>query len=185
MDGNFVTQSLEWFQTKFGVYIAPAYLVREYEAGVLLLFGKYKKNLRKGINWKLPWPIHEAHKCVTKPETIVAEVVVTTIDSKTLSIEAKGEYEIIDERKWLLGANDALSNVKDLFTGWVGDFAVDCSFDELIKKPVKTRIKNKLNEELLAYGVKFNRILFSKISHTVSISLSGFKSPEPLSQLML
>lgn len=173
MDGNFVIQSLEWLQNKWDNYISPIVLVRDYESGVILWLGKYSHTLKKGINWKLPYPFNEAHKCLIRPETTSVEITVTTSDNKTFSLEVIGEFEIENAQKWLLEANDALTNVRDMLKGYSVDVLSDASSEEINKKPIKTKIKNKMNEEVAPIGAKFNKVLFGRNTITRSISLSG------------
>lgn len=173
MDSNFLIQALDYLENKWTVYLSPFVFVRSYESGVLLLLGKYRRTLKTGINWKFPYPFNEAHTCLKEPETIHAEVTITTSDNKTLNIKVIGEYEITDPRIWILEANDAATNIKDLLEGYSADILVDSTSEEINKKGIKTKIKNKLNEEVSTLGARFNRILFSKNVITKSISLSG------------
>lgn len=176
MDGNFVIQSLEWIQNKWDNYLSPIVLVREYEGGIVLNLGKFGRYLKKGINWKFPYPFNEAHKAYIKPETISEEITVTTMDGKTLILEVIGEFEIVDVKNWLLNSNDSFTNVVDLLKGYAADVSTDHTSEELNKKPVRTKIKNKLNEELGELGARFNKILFGKIALTQSFSISGVGS---------
>lgn len=175
MDSNFLIQALEYLENKWSVYVSPFVFVREYESGVMLKLGKYQKTLKTGINWKWFYPFNEAHKCLIKPETIHAEVTVTTVDGKTFSLEVIGEYEIRDARKWMLGANDAFTNMFDLLKGHSAEVLVDINSDEINKKGIKTKIKNKLNEEVDSMGAIFTKILFGKNVSTRSLTLSGLK----------
>jgi regulator of protease activity HflC (stomatin/prohibitin superfamily) len=185
MDGNFLIQSLEWVQTKWNDYISPIILVRHYEGGILLSMGKFQRVLKKGINWKLPYPFNEAHKCLVKPETLSVDVTITTSDNITRSVEVIGEYEVEDVRKWILEANDAFSNVRDLLKGYSEDVLSDSSSEEINKKPIKTKIKGKLNEGVSSLGAKFNRILFGKNVITRSLSVSGISLSKGSEALML
>lgn len=182
---NFLIQTLEWLQTKWNNHVAPMIVVKEWEGGVILQFGKFDRVLKKGRNWKWPFPFNEAHKCLIKPETISVDVTITTLDGKTLSVEIIGEYEVVDVKQWLMEANDAPSNVRDLLKGYSEDVLSDSNFEEINKKPIKTKIKGKLNEGVNSLGAKFNRILFGKNVLTRSISLSGVSSPKDGTSLML
>lgn len=173
MDSNFLIQALEYLENKWSVYLSPFIFVRSFESGVMLTMGKYSRTLTTGVNWKFPYPFNEAHTCFVKPETLGVDVTITTSDNKTLSIKVIGEYEIIDVKNWLLEANDAGTNVRDLLEGYSADVLVDSTSEEINKKGIKTKIKNKLNEELLPLGARFNKILFGKNVITRSISLSG------------
>ena len=45
----------EWIIEKGIDHFSPIFIVSEYESGVLLRLGKYKKNLSVGINFKIPF----------------------------------------------------------------------------------------------------------------------------------
>jgi len=182
---NFLIQTLEWLQSKWNNYVSPMIIVKEWEGGVILQLGKFNRVLNRGVNWKWPFPFNEAHKCLIKPETISVDVTITTLDGRTLSVEVVGEYEVVDVRLWLLEANDAPSNVRDLLKGFSEDVLSDSNSEEINRKPIKTKIKGELNRGVVGLGAKFNRILFGKNVITRSISLSGVSNPKDGTSLML
>ena len=182
---NFLIQTLEWLQSKWNNYVSPMIIVKDWESGVVLRLGKFHRYLNKGVNWKWFFPFEEAHKCLIKPETISVNVTITTLDGKSLSVEVVGEYEVKDVKLWIIDANDAPSNVRDLLMGFSEDVLSDSNSEEINKKPIKTKIKNKLNEGVKGLGAEFSRILFGKNVATRSISLSGVEMQREISSLML
>ena len=177
MDGNLIIQTLEYVEKKWNDYLSPIVFVREYEGGVMLRMGKFKKYLKPGINFKWPYPFREAHKTLIKSQTLSVEVSVTTSDNKTITLEVIIEYEITDVKLWLLEANDAETNLTDLLKGFSTDVLVDESYEEINKKTIKTKIKNKLNEQIGYLGVKVNKVLFGKNVLTRNITISGIQFP--------
>lgn len=157
---------IEWVFEKGKDYITPVFVIREYESGVLLRMGKYKKDLQPGINFKIPIidAIHTVNKMVDTFH--VAAVDITTLDSKQVSVEPIIKFEIVDPRKYLIEVNDASSNLHDIARGIIADYLTDCEWEEIKKKTTLTEIKNKLKGECDEMGVKVFKVYFGRVVTT-------------------
>lgn len=172
MGETFLTKLFEWVWDLLERYIMPFVIIRDYEKGVLLLLGKYHRNLKAGLNWK--WPvIHESLTCLSKRETIEFKpITVITKDNQTISIGLIGGYEVTDEKKFLLEANDAASNIHHHLIMVCSDEITDSELASLLTKTTPyTKMKKKLNEEIEYLGAKFFTIGYSSITKTRPISL--------------
>jgi len=171
MGENFFSKIFEWLWDLAERYILPFCMIRDYEAGVVLFLGKYQRTLKKGLNFK--WPLlNESLTCLVKPETIKTPIVtITTKDNKTVSISFIGRYEVFDERKFLIEANDAQSNVVHELLMAGCDYLTDCTWQEIVEKPSYTKIKNKANSKMEYLGAKFSEIGFGDNCITRPISL--------------
>ena len=157
---------LEWLGEKWRDYLAPVFIVRTYESGVLLRLGKYKKDLTEGVNFKIPF-IDEIHTVIRTVDTFhVTPVDITTLDSKQVSVEPIVKFEIIDPKKYLLDVNDGSSNMHDITRGIIADYLTDCEWDEIKKKTTLTAIKNSLKAECDEIGVKVYKVYFGRIVTT-------------------
>jgi regulator of protease activity HflC (stomatin/prohibitin superfamily) len=169
---NFLIKLLEWLWDKAERFILPYMIVRDYEAGVVLLLGKYHFTMKKGFNWK--WPlIHESLTCLIKPETLELRPMTLQLKGNNMiSITMVGGYEVKDEKKFLLEANDAASNIPHHFMTVSSDYITEASFEELIEKTTPyTNIKNKLNKKVEYLGVEFFMVGYGSICKTRPISL--------------
>jgi len=171
MAENFLIKLLDWAWDLLERYILPFQVIRHYEAGVILFLGKYQKNMKKGLNWKLPF-VHESLTCLIKPETLQTDPqTITTKDNKIISISFIGRFEVIDERKFLLEANDAATNITHELIMAGCDYLTDCTYSEIIDKPSYTKIKNKVNNKIEYLGAKFTEVGFGSNCQTRPISL--------------
>jgi regulator of protease activity HflC (stomatin/prohibitin superfamily) len=172
MGETFLTKLLEWVWDLAERYLLPWVIIREYESGIILLLGKYHYTLKKGFNLKMPL-LHESLTCMVKPETLeFRPITIITKDKETISIGLIGGYEVFDEKKFLLGANDAASNIHHHFILTCSDYLTDSTLEELIQKTTPyTNMKRKLNEQLDYLGAKFFIIGYSSICKTKPISL--------------
>jgi len=157
---------IEWLGEKFKDYISPIFILREYESGVLLRLGIYKRNLIAGINFK--WPLlDEVHTVIRTVDTFhVAAVDITTLDGKQVSVEPIIKFEIIDPKKYLIDVNQASDNLHDIARGIIADYLTDCEWEDIKKKTTLTEIKNKLKTECDEMGVKIYKVYFGRIVTT-------------------
>ena len=168
---NFLIKFLDWVWELSEKYLMPFIIVRHYEAGVLLKLGKFHRVLHKGFNWKWPF-VNESLTCMIKPETFqTPNQTITTKDNKVISISFIGRYEVTDEKKFLLEANDAASNIVHELIMAGCDFLTDCTYIEIIDKPSYTKIKNKANNKIEYLGAKFTEIGFGSNCVTRPFSL--------------
>jgi len=168
---NFISKFIDWAWDIMERYILCWVIVRDYEAGVVLLFGKYHYTLHPGLNWKFPF-VHESLTCLKKPETLETPLkTITTKDNKTVSISFVGRYEVFDEKRFLLEANEAGSNIVHELIMAGCDYLTDCTWQEIIEKPSYTKIKNKVNNKIEYLGAKFTEIGFGSncISRPISL----------------
>lgn len=169
---NVVAKFLEWVWELAERYILPWVIIRDYEKGVVLFLGKYHYSLSPGFNWKIPL-LHESLTCLSKKETLEFKPIsVVTKDGQVIAIGLIGGYEVMDEKKFLLEANDAVSNIMHHFTLICSDVITDSTLTDLLSKTTPyTKMKNKINDELEYLGAKFFTIGYSSICKTRPISL--------------
>lgn len=162
----------EWLWDLAERYLLPYVIVRDYEKGVVLFLGKFHYRLRPGFNWKIPL-LHESLTCLSKKETIEFKpITVITKDKETISIGLIGGFEVVDEKKFLLEANDAASNIHHHLIMVCSDEITDSELAALLTKTTPyTKMKKKLNEEIEYLGAKFFTIGYSSITKTRPISL--------------
>ena len=157
---------LEWIGEKWRDYLSPIIILRDYEAGVLLRIGKYRKNLKVGLNWKVPI-IDEIHTVIWTVDTFhVAPVDIVTLDGKQVSVEPIVKFDIIDPKKYLWEVNNGSDNLHDITRGVIADYLTDCEWEDIKQKKTLTAIKNALKSECDELGVKIYKIYFGRIVTT-------------------
>lgn len=170
MDG--LIKLFEWLSSIWVDYLSPIVFCRSYEQGVILYLGKFDRVLKKGINWKWVYPFNEAHKCSSVLETKKTPVLtITTNDGVTASIGLVGRYKIIDEKKWLLEAMHAETNLTNDWIMSASDHLTDCSWDECKNKKEYTEIKTKVNRRIEYLGAEFVQMGYSSICKGFAIAL--------------
>ena len=169
---TFVSKLFEWAWDIAEKYIFFWVICREYEGGVILLFGRYHYSLKPGrLNFKIPL-IHESLTCLIKSETIESRpFTVTTKDKKTVSITLIGQYQVTDTRKWLLNANDAASNAMHHLINVASDYITGYDMEKVKKETAYTPIRKELNKVIEYLGAEFLMIGYGSVCETRPISL--------------
>lgn len=156
----------EWIAEIWRDYLSPVLVLRCYEGGVLLRLGTYRKNLKEGINFKLPL-IDEVHVVITTIDTFhISPVDITTLDNKQVSVEPIIKFDITDPKKYLVDVNEAAGNIHDIARGIIADYLTDCTWDDIKKKTTLTAIKNALKKECDDMGINIYKVYFGRIVTT-------------------
>jgi regulator of protease activity HflC (stomatin/prohibitin superfamily) len=153
----------KWIWEQFEHYILPFIIIRIYERGVLLTFGKSPKQLNPGLRLKIPF-IQEIYTEIITPDTLQGGCVhVTTADGKTILVSPIIEYIINDVIKWVVETNEARTNLHDILRSITADYLTDTTWDECKKKGTLTAIKNKLNKRIESMGAEVTQMMFGDI----------------------
>lgn len=125
--------------------------------GVKLRFGVNPVELAAGFHWVLPFEIDHIETFVVKPERIAASAIhVTTKDGKTITVGPTIEYRIIDVISWRYEVNDGFSNLLNIVRLCTSDILTDCDWEECTKKPVWTKIRNKIKDKTKDLGIEID-----------------------------
>jgi regulator of protease activity HflC (stomatin/prohibitin superfamily) len=164
--GDLIIRTLEWLADKWHEYLSPYVILRDYEGGVLLRLGKYKNNLKTGVNWKLPI-IDEVHTVITTTNTFhVANVNITTTGGETISVGVIIEYDITDVKKYILDVNEAESNAHDIARGVIASCLTEYTWEDVKQKTTATVVKNKLKKQFDDMGINIHQLIFGDVAKT-------------------
>lgn len=166
IDTNLLISTFEWVGEKFKDYLSPVVVLRCYEGGVLLRLGKYKYELKEGLNFKIPL-IDEVHTVIKTIDTLqLAPIDITTKDGIQVSVQPIVKFDICNIKKYLIDTNEAGGNVKDVSRGVIADYLTDCTWDEIKEKKTLTAIKNALKKECDDLGINVCKVYFGRIVTT-------------------
>ena len=146
--------------------VSPLFFVYQYQKGVILRRGIFLRTVKAGWNRKLP--ITDRYHVVNAAlETMfITNVNITTADNKPCTVSCCFEYVIEDEKKWLLDANDAESNIKDISMGVVADILFKQDWEDIRKRKTINSIVRDLNNSFEGYGATVKRFWFTDLTQT-------------------
>jgi len=150
--------------TRWWLDIAPFVIVKEWEEGIVLRWGRYNRILKPGIHFKIP----------VVDEAIIQHVVVTTLSLSTQSlytldkqnIVVKGiiKYKIGDVKVFLLEVFDAKDAVADMTESIMKSIIMSKSLEECINPDIDNQITKKARIEAKKWGVDIQQVTLIDIA---------------------
>ena len=123
--------------------------------GVLLRWGRNPKLLKSGLHFIYPFEIDHVKTCIITPDWVATlPVHITTTDFKTATFGPVIKFSIVDSIAWFYKTKSGAENVHDIVRLSTSDILTDCTWDECMKKPIWTKIKNKIATKTQDLGIK-------------------------------
>lgn len=156
---------------QFGTLVAPCAVVRVYERGVVLRFGRCHRVLEPGIHWK--WPLAED---VTEINTVVTTMrlppqTLTTNDDVSVVVSAIVKYQITDPVKYLSEIWDAGDVLGDTTMGAIRQAIGNMTYQQLMAESPEKLVIAYVRNEVNQYGFKIYRITFTDLAKVRSYRL--------------
>jgi len=173
------------------------HIVRQYENGVVLRFGKFNRVAKPGLLWAWPFMIEECITSNVLPEpAMVGPQSLTTADGKRVVVEAVVSFTIEDIKKFLLGLEGGNAAILFLCHAGVARFVERRTWveltawseggeddDESDASPGKRRARSPslslatiLRRQLKEFGVGIHDAQITGITDARSIRLMGVHS---------
>jgi regulator of protease activity HflC (stomatin/prohibitin superfamily) len=150
--------------TSWWLEIKPLVIIRDYEAAVLLRFGRFKAVLTPGIHFKLPF----------FDEVIDQHVVVTTLslDAQSLytkdkqNIVVKGviKYRISDVKIFLLEVWDAQDALSDMAQSIIKNVIMSMTMEECTDSELDNTLTKKVRVEAKKWGVEVQQVTLTDLA---------------------
>lgn len=153
------------FLASFWNHLLPFQIISDYEHGVLLRFGKYKKNIECGLVWKIPF-FDNIMICRNTVTTMgIKNQSLTTIDQKEVTIEAIVKYKITNAKRFLLEVEDAVDAINDITQGKIKELVNQSTWEELMTLK-DSQIKELVQDEAKEWGIKIYYITITDLVRT-------------------
>lgn len=140
-------------------------IVRQYEGGVFLRCGKYKRTLGPGLYWT--WPVVDDVQATTVVPRLVdlVDQSVTLEDGASVAFSGALEYEITDARKALLAVDNLAQSIQTLAMGFLADELSSRTFDESRDlRDVEESVVAAMKKQSRSWGVKIRRVWITDLS---------------------
>jgi len=144
--------------------ILPVFIIRDYEMGVLLRFGKYNKLLTPGLHFKIPFV----------DEVISQHVVVTTLslspqslytkDKQNIVVKGLVKYRISDVQTFLLEVYDAQDAISDMTQSIIKNIVMDKSLEECVDIEIDNTLTKKARVEAKKWGVEIQQVTLTDLA---------------------
>jgi regulator of protease activity HflC (stomatin/prohibitin superfamily) len=140
----------------------PFKIVDQWEAGVHLNCGRFKKVVGPGLIWKIPF----FEQIITTP--VITQTVnlkpqtVTSLDEKTVVLSTIVRYHIFDVRKFLLGVMHANDVLIDTTQGIIRDIVEGTNWQDLYD--LGNLVTPEVNEQVEKWGINVEQTSFPDLA---------------------
>ena len=147
-------------------------IVDEYEAGVVLRFGRYHRTVGPGRHWKWPLGIDNVLVDNVVPNTnVIPEQVLTTKDDKKVVISAMVRWRIHDIRKILLEVEDAENVMADCAMGEIAQHVKHCTLQQLHDEDTSEPLYRAVRRRGWAWGIEIQELQITNFAETKVLRL--------------
>lgn len=149
----------------------PFIIINEYEEGILLRLGKFKKSLTKGLWLKIPF-IDEilVHHVVITTLNLPSQSLVT-LDKKSIVVKAMVKFRLFDVKTFMLEIWDKQDAISDISQGIIKNIIMSKTWEECTDIEIDNTISKKIRAEVKKYGVEIIQVTLTDISEMRSIRL--------------
>lgn len=144
--------------------IVPYVIVLEYQEGVLLRFGKYKRNIKKGFHWKIPIVDETVIEHIAITTTTLPPQSLTTLDGQTIVVKGIIKYKIIDIHKYAILVWDAKDALVDTTCGLIRDTINEKNWEEIRLGKIDGLISRRVKTAAEDYGIEVLWVTLTDIS---------------------
>ena len=138
--------------------ILPWKIVDQWEEGVHLNTGKFKKIVKPGLNFKIPF----FDQIITTPvitQTVnLSAQTVTSEDNRSVVLTSIVRYHIHDVQKFLLGVMHANDVLIDTTQGIIRDVVEGCRWEDLYD--LGSVVTPEINQQVIKWGITVEQVSF-------------------------
>jgi len=151
--------------------ILPLFIIPDYEMGVVLRFGKYKKIVGPGIYFKIPFfdQVLSQHVVVTTlslpPQSLY------TKDKQNIVVKGVVKYRISEVKTFLLEVYDAQDAISDMTQSIIKNIIMDKTLDECIDPEIDNTLTKKARVEAKKWGVEIQQVTLTDLAPIRSFRL--------------
>lgn len=152
-------------------------IVNQWEEGVYLRFGKFRKVVKPGIAFKIPhFDKIITHEVITQTVNLPPQTL-TTQDEKDVVLKSIVRYHIYDVEKFLLGLMHAGDVLVDTTQGIIRDTVEITDWNDLVD--VNNTLTVEVGKVVKEWGITIERITLTDLGlvKTYRIMGDGDKTP--------
>lgn len=151
--------------------INPFVIIKDYQNGVHLRKGKFKRVLHPGMSLKLPFidEVIEQHIVLTTM-SLPAQSLYTK-DKQNIVVKSMVKYKIKDVKVFVLEVYDATDVISDITQAMVKKLVIARTLDECISHDLDTDLTRKVRDKAKLMGVEIEQVTLTDIAPIRSIRL--------------
>ena len=151
--------------------LRPVVVVSDFEGGIILRFGRYKRELKPGLHWKFPLADNAIITSIVTTTMALRPQTLTTKDDLTIVLSAIVKYQISDVRAYLLDIWDSADVLNDLTLGAIRKVVASVDYADLRGHLIEEDVLKTIKDEASRYGVDIQKVTFADLGKVRSLRL--------------
>lgn len=154
--------------------LIPFVVVRHYQEAVLLRLGIFKRVLKPGFHWIIPFNFDTVLDNDVKPRTErLAGLSTTTADGKSIGFDAVVTYSISDIKKAILEVHDLQDAVADTCAGVIGMELSNKEWDAIRYGKVTEDLSAICRKRGWKWGIEVHAVQLVGVALVKNLRISG------------
>ena len=153
-------------------------IINENERGILLRFGKLKKQLSSGMVFKIPFIDQVLIQYVKDDTILLPSQKLTTKDGKTITVTGMILYNVDDVVPFILNASVPTQSITDVAQGSIAEMILSMTYEEIVEslEKLSNEISKSVRRDCKHWGAKIQYVKLTDI--TVSRTFNVFKNSD-------
>lgn len=153
--------------------IVPWITIMDFQNGVMMRNGKFKKVLKAGTHLKIPVIDHVIVEHVAITTVSLPAQSLTTKDGKTIVTKGMVRYHVDDAHAFCIKIWDAKDALVDTSCGIIHETVNQKTWAELRDGKVDSLISRRIKDKVKDYGVNVDWVTLTDMAEIASIRLIG------------
>lgn len=158
--------------------LRPIAIIPQYEAGVILRFGRLHRPATTGLCFL--WPlVEQLHKVsINAGTTTTPAQSITTASGASVVVSVAVTWYVSDPERFILAVDDGEAAVLDCLLGVIGD-EVATAAPEATRDDVVRRIRKTANARARQWGIRFERVSLADYTKARTLRLIQLAETRP------
>jgi regulator of protease activity HflC (stomatin/prohibitin superfamily) len=151
--------------------ILPVVIIPSYEEGVHLSFGKYKRTIKPGMHFKIPFVDEILHQHVVVTTLSLPAQSLYTLDKQNFVVKGVVKYKISDVKTFLLEVYDAKDALSDMTMSIIKNIVISIPAEMCIDPELDALLTKKARVEAKKWGVEIQQVTLTDVAPIKSYRL--------------
>ena len=165
---------------QFGKFFLPWCIVEQWESGVILRFGKFKRPAPPGFRLRWPLGVETLYTVDTypRPARLPAQSL-TTADGAEVVVSAVVTHRVANAKRVLLECGNAEEALIDSLTGVLAEHVTGASWADLTTREFWDTVRSDAQRKAKTWGIKILTVQPADVARCPSLRLFGSQPTPP------